>query len=310
MRMTGRDAGDSYNYTDAVAASRRFFLFNRIGILLRRPTFLHLFGHTHVGSSLFGLIPAAGSGERFGAGADLPDSIASGIPKQYQPLRGAGKGGTAVAGNARPMLLHSIDALLSAHDIELVFVVLAPGDERFRALDLGAHEKRVAPLYCGGASRRDSVLNGLVAASSAVEPDDWILVHDAARPCLGAGELRKLIDALRGDVAGCGGLLALPVADTLKRADGNAGGGKDGRVSVEATLSRDRLWQAQTPQMFRHAVLLDALRGDPGATDEASAVERLGLRPRLIEGSSRNIKVTYGPDLALAALILQASHRL
>ena len=259
-----------------------------------------------MGSSLFGLIPAGGGGVRFGPG--------NGVPKQYQPISASGamgvKGGTAAAHKARPMLLHSIDALLCASEIELVFVVLAPGDERFRTLDLGPNEKRVAPLYCGGASRRDSVLNGLIAASSAVETDDWILVHDAARPCLGSAELRKLIDAVRGQGKEkgkgerCGGILALPVSDTLKRAAvGNAT--QAGGAFIEATVTRQDLWQAQTPQMFRHGLLLDALRADPGATDEASAVERLGMQPLLVEGSSRNIKVTFGPDLELAALILQ-----
>ena len=227
------------------------------------------------------------------------------MPKQYLPLS-LRQGGGAVAGHAMPMILHSIDALLAVPEIELVFVVLAPGDEQFRMIDLGARSNRVAPLYCGGASRRDSVLNGLVAASSSVETDDWMLVHDAARPCLGVVELRKLIDAVRSDVNGAstsGGILALPVADTLKRATSGAG---QARV-IDATVPRDGLWQAQTPQMFRFGVLLDALRGDPAATDEASAVEKLGLRPRLVEGSSRNIKVTYGPDLALAALILEAA---
>ena len=262
--------------------------------------FAPLRAHTHV-SSLFGLIPAAGSGERFDAGGAQP----SGMPKQYLPLS-LPPGSGAAADNAKPMILHTIDALLAAPEIELVFVVLAPGDEQFRMIDLGARSNRVAPLYCGGASRRDSVLNGLVAASSSVETDDWMLVHDAARPCLGVLELLKLIDTVRSDVSGAstsGGILALPVADTLKRAAAGAG---QARV-IDATVPRDGLWQAQTPQMFRFGVLLDALRGDPTATDEASAVEKLGLQPCLVEGSSRNIKVTYGPDLALAALILDAA---
>ena len=250
-------------------------------------------GRSPLGSSLFGLIPAAGSGARFAAGADG----AGAMPKQYRRLASA-------TGAGRPMILHSIEALLAASEIELVFVVLAPDDETFRTLDLGALAPRIAPLYCGGASRRDSVLNGLVAASSTAEPDDWILVHDAARPCLAARELHKLVEAVRSDATGRGGILALPVADTLKR-----GMAAEGGAIVETTVSREGLWQAQTPQMFSHGMLLDALRGDPGATDEASAVERMGIRPRLVEGSSRNIKVTYGPDLELAALILQSDGR-
>lgn len=246
-----------------------------------------------MGSSLFGLIPAAGSGARFAAGSNGDGAM----PKQYRPLQSR-------AGAGRPMILHSIEALLAAPEIELVFVVLAPDDSVFRTLELGPNANRVAPLYCGGASRRDSVLNGLVAASSTVEPDDWVLVHDAARPCLAPRELRFLIDAVRADASGRGGLLALPVADTLKRgrAEGDA-------QRVDATVPRSGLWQAQTPQMFSHGMLLDALRGDPGATDESSAVERLGISPQLVEGSSRNIKVTYGPDLDLAALVLQSEGR-
>ncbi|MBM3345740.1 MAG: 2-C-methyl-D-erythritol 4-phosphate cytidylyltransferase [Betaproteobacteria bacterium] len=252
---------------------------------------------------MFGLIPAAGSGERFGA--------AAGLPKQYQPLVPTGGG---AAPGALPMLLHSIDALLAAPEIELVFVVLAPADEQFRTLDLGSRAPRVATLYCGGATRRDSVLNGLVAASSIVETGDWMLVHDAARPCLAQEELRRLIDAVRGDAERGhegGGILALPVADTLKRATPSDAAGRAGDDRwIDSTLPRAGLWQAQTPQMFRHGVLLDALRGAPLATDEASAAETLGLRPRLVQGSSRNIKVTHAPDLALAALILQAAGRL
>lgn len=195
------------------------------------------------------------------------------------------------------MLYHAVAALLSAGEIDTVFVVLAPGDEAFRQCDWSGVEARVAPLYCGGASRRDSVLNGLIAAASEVEPDDWMLVHDAARPCLELADLRRLIDEARSDDAGA--ILAVPVADTLKRAD-------DERRILD-TEPRDRLWQAQTPQMFRYGVLLRALQSAPQATDEASAVEALGLHPKLVEGSTRNIKVTFGTDLELAALILQSA---
>jgi 2-C-methyl-D-erythritol 4-phosphate cytidylyltransferase len=139
------------------------------------------------------------------------------------------------------------------------------------------------------------VLNGLVAASSAVDPEDWVLVHDAARPCLGRDELQRLIVAATGDETGA--ILAVPVADTLKRAD------DDQRII--ATEARERLWQAQTPQMFRHGVLLRALEQTTDMTDEASAVERMRLRPRLVEGRSTNIKVTYPADMELAELILR-----
>jgi 2-C-methyl-D-erythritol 4-phosphate cytidylyltransferase len=221
----------------------------------------------------FGLIPAAGSGSRVGAAA----------PKQYLSLAG------------KTMLHHAVGGLLADPRVEIVFVVNAPGDTAFRERDWSEFGERIAPLYCGGASRRDTVLNGLIAASSAVEPNDWILVHDAARPCLGRVELRRLIDTASADEVG--GILAVPVADTLKRGD------EDRRIL--ATEPRDGLWQAQTPQMFRHALLLRALPGAPLATDEAAAVEALGYKPLLVEGSSRNLKVTFPSDLAIAERLLE-----
>jgi 2-C-methyl-D-erythritol 4-phosphate cytidylyltransferase len=227
----------------------------------------------------FGLIPAAGAGTRLGAsapGRGVP------VPKQYLPLAG------------QPMLVHAVRALLAAAEIEIVFVVLTPGDPHFEAHDWKAFGKRVAPLYCGGASRRDSVLNGLVATSGMMEPEDWVLVHDAARPCLGGAELRRLIDDAGRDEVG--GILAVRVADTLKRADENR--------RIVATEQREGLWQAQTPQMFRQGLLLRALGASPSVTDEAGAVEALGLHPQLVESSARNMKVTYADDLRLAEAIL------
>lgn len=193
------------------------------------------------------------------------------------------------------MLYHAVRSLLTASEIETVFVVLARDDEAFRGYDWSVFGDRLAPLYCGGASRHDSVLNGLVAASSAVDPEDWVLVHDAARPCLAREELRRLIDAVSREEAG--GILAVPVADTLKRADGEQ--------RIEGTESRQRLWAAQTPQMFRHGVLLQALEQAANMTDEASAIERMGLRPKLVESRTTNLKVTYAADMELAELILR-----
>ena len=220
----------------------------------------------------FGLVPAAGAGERMGQAT----------PKQYLPLLG------------RPMLYHSVNALLASGRIDTVFVVLAPGDREFRQHDWRGFGERIAPLYCGGATRHDSVLNGLVAASSTVEPDDWILVHDAARPCLGQHELQRMLDTLATDEVG--GILGVPVADTLKRAD-SAG-------RIQTTEAREQLWQAQTPQMFRHGLLLDALGRTAKLTDEAGAVEALGLKPKLVQGSTTNLKVTFAEDLQLAQTIL------
>src|SRR5712691_11784798 len=176
----------------------------------------------------FGLVPAAGSGSRFRAD----------VLKQYSPLAG------------KPMLAHAIERLLAVPEVEVAFVVLAPSDTEFRKRDWSAFGSRVAPLYCGGASRRDSVLNGIIAAASLVDSNDWMLVHDAVRPCLGKAELRRLIDEAGKDEIG--GILAVPVADTLKRANGER--------RIVATEPRDDLWLAQTPQMFRHGMLLRALR--------------------------------------------------
>ena len=138
------------------------------------------------------------------------------------------------------------------------------------------------------------MLNGLIA--SELEPDDWVLVHDAARPCLTQAHLARLIAELRGDAVG--GILAVPVADTLKRADDHD--------RILRTESREHLWQAQTPQMFRAGLLAQALQQPGSFTDEASAVEALGLQPRLVEGDTSNFKVTYPQDMLLAELLLRA----
>jgi 2-C-methyl-D-erythritol 4-phosphate cytidylyltransferase len=223
----------------------------------------------------FALVPAAGSGSRVGGAG----------PKQYAPLAG------------HPLLYYTLRRLVRNPAISQVFVVLAPGDERFRTFNWEGLETSVFPLYCGGETRAASVFNGLVAVHDAVGADDWVLVHDAARPCLTDATLQRLIDEIGTDDSG--GLLAVPVADTLKRAS------SDKRI-VE-TASREQLWQAQTPQMFRYAVLVEALRRAPRAevTDEASAVERLGIKPKLVMGEARNLKVTYTEDLELASLILE-----
>jgi 2-C-methyl-D-erythritol 4-phosphate cytidylyltransferase len=174
-------------------------------------------------------------------------------------------------------------------------VVLAPGDSEFRQLAWGEFGDRVAPLYCGGATRHDSVLNGLVAASSTAQPDDWMLVHDAARPCLGQHELQRMLETLAADEVG--GILGVPVADTLKRAD------PAGRI--QTTEPREHLWQAQTPQMFRHGLLLHALSRSAKVTDEAGAIDA-GVEAEAA-GFTTNLKVTYPEDLQLAALSSQVS---
>jgi 2-C-methyl-D-erythritol 4-phosphate cytidylyltransferase len=228
---------------------------------------------------LHALIPAAGAGVR----------IDSDLPKQYHLLAG------------KPVLVHAIAALARSMAIADVFVVLAPGDERFAQCGAEQFGERVLPLYCGGRSRRDSVYNGLVAMAGAVDEDDWVLVHDAARPLLPVDALARLIDEAGGDEVG--GLLAMPVTDTIKRAgqaDTQSG------VRVAATEQRAGLWQAQTPQMFRYGVLLSALRNTAAAdiTDEASAVELMGLAPRLVQGSATNIKITWPGDIVIAEALL------
>jgi 2-C-methyl-D-erythritol 4-phosphate cytidylyltransferase len=223
----------------------------------------------------FALIPAAGSGTR----------IAAASPKQYLALAG------------KPMLWHAIRALC-VPQVTAVFVVLAANDEQFARYDWSAFEGKLNPLYCGGGTRRDSVFNGLVAIRGTVNADDWLLVHDAARPCLPAADLQRLLD--EGGQDAIGAILALPVAETVKTA------GKDeaGVQRIAATQDRSQLWLAQTPQMFRAGLLAQALSRAADATDEASAVEKMGLRPRLVLGSRQNLKVTYPEDVAIAETML------
>ena len=224
---------------------------------------------------MFALIPAAGSGTR----------IASEQPKQYAALAG------------RPMLWHAIRAVC-VPPVESVFVVLAPGDRTFAGQDWSAFDGRLEPLYCGGVSRRDSVYNGLIA--SQIDADDWVLVHDAARPCLSQQDLRALLQECESDEIG--GILALPIADTVKKAAKDEAGSQ----RVSGTQDRSLLWLAQTPQMFRAGLLMLALQRARGAvTDEASAVEQMGLKPKLVAGSRENLKVTWPEDLAMAESILQ-----
>lgn len=222
----------------------------------------------------YAIVPAAGSGARFGAA----------LPKQYLTLAG------------RPVIFHTLAALVAVAAIERVYVVLSPDDAYWRSHDWHALGPKLETLYCGGATRAESVSNGLKALSTVADDQDWILVHDAARPCLTTAQVDHLITTLADDPVG--GLLAIPVADTLKRA------AADGRVAE--TVPREALWQAQTPQMFRYQCLQDALESCPSVTDEASAIEALGLAPRLVPGAASNLKVTYPADLSLAGLILRS----
>ena len=221
----------------------------------------------------FAIVPAAGSGARFG----------SEVPKQYLELAG------------KPMIFHSIAALCRCDRIDAVWVVLSPGDEWWASFDWSVLEGKLRVLYCGGSTRAETVANGLSEIAGDVDKDDWVLVHDAARPCLSQDMLSALCVQLATDPVG--GLLAVPVADTLKRADAEQ--------RVAATQSRDAMWQAQTPQMFRYGLLRQVLEGNSAVTDEAGAVEAAGLQPRLVRADSTNLKVTFPADLRLAELILQ-----
>lgn len=223
---------------------------------------------SHPSARYFALIPAAGVGARMGGS----------IPKQY--LRIADQ----------PILRYTVQAFLADPEITHTYVVVSPDDAYVDEALNGL--QGVTILRCGGATRRESVSNGLKAISASVGAQDWVLVHDAARPGLTTQLLAKLIRQV-GDHA-VGGLLALPVVDTVKRVN-------HGRVE---TVPRTGLWLAQTPQMFRHAVLAKALLAAVEVTDESSAIELSGRIPLLIEGHACNLKVTLPSDLALAELYL------
>ena len=224
---------------------------------------------------LYALVPSAGVGERSGAIG----------PKQYQML------------GARSVLGHTLAALERVARLSEVLVVVGPTDREFAPHIAGISGDRAAVAPCGGATRAQTVRNGLDALlARGARRSDWVLVHDAARCLVRPEWIDALIDACIGDPVG--GLLALPVADTLKTEH-------DGRV--ETTLDRRGKWQAQTPQMFRIGMLIDALdHAGPNVTDEASAIEATGLAPRLVAASLENFKVTYPADFELAARLLKA----
>lgn len=225
----------------------------------------------------FAIVPAAGSGARFGAE----------VPKQY----------LLVDGN--PLIYYTLRALCACPHLDQVWVVLSPQDEWWGGFDWRPLGEKLRVAYAGGATRAESVMGGLNAAAAEAADSDWVLVHDAARPGLTGELLRRLIETLTSDPVG--GILALPVADTLKRADA------EGRI--QATEPREALWQAQTPQMFRYGLLRAALARASGVTDEAGAVEALGYRPRLVRGESSNFKVTYPADLVVMGNLLREKEK-
>lgn len=221
------------------------------------------------------IMPAAGRGARFG----------SDTPKQYLSVAG------------RTLIEHSLRALLGHPDVDGVMVALSPDDPYWA----GWREMEGKPIYTcmGGAERADSVLAALQALPATISEDQWVLVHDAARPCLRGVDLSRLLAIGQADAIGA--ILAAPVRDTIKRADE--------QLRSSGTEPREMLWRALTPQMFRRGGLTRALqaamRDGAAVTDEAMAMERLGLKPRLVEGSEDNIKVTTPADLALADFILK-----
>lgn len=222
----------------------------------------------------YALVPCAGVGQRAGTAG----------PKQYQPVAG------------RPMVAHTLDALAAVPRIAATLVVLSPDDEQFEALLPGFSGERGWVERCGGATRAETVANGLDALRErGAQPQDWVLVHDAARCLVRPEWVERLIDECLDDEVG--GLLALPLADTLKAQ------GRDTRVA--ATVDRTGKWAAQTPQMFRLGLLAPALaHAGPGVTDESSAVEALGHEPKLVRGDWENFKLTWPGDFALAERLL------
>ncbi|HEY2779963.1 MAG TPA: 2-C-methyl-D-erythritol 4-phosphate cytidylyltransferase [Steroidobacteraceae bacterium] len=232
---------------------------------------------------LWAIVPAAGRGERFSTGST------HGVPKQYTPLLG------------RSVLEWSLRALLGEPRIHAIVAVIADGDERWPEVAKRLDSPKVHSTI-GGAHRQDSVMNGLEFLAGRVAADDWVLVHDAARPCLSAAEIGALADALESGAAGArsgGAVLAAAIVDTVKR---------ELTTGME-TVDRSGLWRALTPQVFAYAqlrrALQDAARSNAAVTDEAQAMERIGIRAVLVPGSPFNIKVTRAEDLKIAADILR-----
>ena len=223
---------------------------------------------------IWALVPAAGVGAR----------MAADKPKQYISI------------NGRTILEHTLSVLLAVEGIAGVQLCLSPEDAYWP--DIVLNHPRLLPVIDGGVTRADSVLAGLQSLSKQAKPDDWVLVHDAARPCLTEDLLKKLIDNLFEH--SIGGILAVPVADTIKQVE---------NLEIKATVNRNKLWAAQTPQMFRYKLLKDALHSalehNIEITDEASALEQAGYQPRLIEGEVRNQKITQPEDLEMAGFFLK-----
>ncbi len=224
--------------------------------------------------SYFVIIPTAGIGTRLSAE----------IPKQYLPILG------------KPIIEHTLNCFINYAAIEKIMVVLRQDDQHWPHLKLAQHSKIITTL--GGAERFHSVLNGLTALEQYAQPLDWVLIHDAVRPCLQPQDIAQLITTLSDHPVG--GLLGSPVTNTLKRIGQNN--------EIIATVDRQELWQAFSPQMFRFGVLKKALQSiianNQVVTDDAAAVELAGYKPIMVQGRTDNIKITQPLDLALAEFYL------
>lgn len=211
------------------------------------------------------------------------------IPKQYLHIGG------------EPVILHTLERLSSVSGLSGIMIGINRTDERWNKIDDAIRDSNwYKGVYYGGVSRAETVLNGLYALKRLAKDDDWVMVHDAARPCVRVSDMDKLVQSVKYHSAG--GLLALPMADTVKRADN--------KNNVDETVDRENLWRALTPQIARYRVLKNALesaiKSKVEITDEASALEHMGLKPQLIEGHTDNIKITRSSDLLLAEEILKA----
>jgi 2-C-methyl-D-erythritol 4-phosphate cytidylyltransferase len=218
------------------------------------------------------VVPAAGVGKRMNADR----------PKQYLELAD------------KTVIEHTLTRLLQAEVFTAVAVAISEEDPYWPELPIAHHEKIVRAK--GGKERADSVLSGLQVIREHAQDNDWVLVHDAARPCITTTDIHHLIDTLINDEIG--GILAVASADTLKNVQGN---------NILGTLDRSHIWRALTPQMFRYGSLKTALEqavGNPAITDEASALELQGKRPKIVEGRPDNIKITRPEDLALAQFFM------
>jgi len=224
-------------------------------------------------AKIWAVVPAAGVGKRMQADR----------PKQYLSLAG------------KTVLEQTLNRLLQANVFSAISVAISKEDPYWPELECSKHEKVITAA--GGKERSDSVLSALKSLRDQATDDDWVLVHDAARPCLTRTDIHLLIESLKDDKVG--GILALSSHDTLKNVDG---------INITETIDRSRVWRALTPQMFRYGMLKQALEeaeGNPAVTDESSALEMQGLQPKIVAGRPDNIKITRPEDLALAQFYME-----